>query len=150
MTSAATAFDLPSLADLGFTAVLNFEDEAVERSTASAVPVDAWWGAAWLSAQVMMHGMGDFGQNPMGMVPLRKLIASTANAYVTSVELCSEESKLSGCDSEDQKNGFFMTMDKFLRFIYVYIIYMRLSCSVLVLGFSLEACVTRTIKDATQ
>ena len=64
----------------------------------------------------MMHGMGDFGQNPMGMVPLRKLIASTANAYVTSVELCSEESKLSGCDSEDQKNGFFMTMDKLRGF----------------------------------
>lgn len=59
----------------------------------------------------MMHGMGDFANNPMGMVPLRKLIAQTANAYVHSVELCSSPSKLSGCDSEDQSNGFFMTMD---------------------------------------
>eukprot|EP00440_Ansanella_granifera_P001442 gb/GFBE01001552.1/.p1 GENE.gb/GFBE01001552.1/~~gb/GFBE01001552.1/.p1 ORF type:complete len:356 (+),score=98.30 gb/GFBE01001552.1/:1-1068(+) len=60
---------------------------------------------------VMMHGMGDFANNPMGMVPLRKLIAQTANAYVHSVELCSDPAKLSGCTSEDQSNGFFMTMD---------------------------------------
>mmetsp|Transcript_96490 Transcript_96490/g.171555 ORF Transcript_96490/g.171555 Transcript_96490/m.171555 type:complete len:333 (-) Transcript_96490:256-1254(-) len=61
---------------------------------------------------VMMHGMGDFANNPMGMVPLRKLIAKTADAYVHSVELCSDPAKLSGCDTEDQSNGFFMTMDE--------------------------------------
>ena len=76
-----------------------------------------------------MHGMGDFANNPMGMIPLRKLIAQagytwqeyqdhlyksmallsffkalppeTANAYVHSVELCSSPSKLSGCSQED-------------------------------------------------
>ncbi|CAE7456993.1 Cant1 [Symbiodinium natans] len=73
--------------------------------------------------------MGDFANNPMGMIPLRKLIAQagytwqeyqdhlyksmallsffkalppeTANAYVHSVELCSSPSKLSGCSQED-------------------------------------------------
>jgi len=60
---------------------------------------------------VMMHGMGDFAENPMGMVPLRKLIAKDANAYVHSVALCSKKTQLSGCDVEDQQNGFFMTMD---------------------------------------
>lgn len=48
----------------------------------------------------------------MGMVPLRKLIAETANAYVHSVELCSDPTKLSDCDTQDQSNGFFMTMDE--------------------------------------
>ena len=40
------------------------------------------------------------GNNPMGMVPLKKAIAQTANAYVHSVELCSEPSKLENCDGE--------------------------------------------------
>eukprot|EP00913_Durusdinium_trenchii_P013240 g12427.t1 len=51
----------------------------------------------------------------MGMVPLKKAIAQTANAYVHSVELCSEPSKLENCDGEDQKNGFLMTMDESLN-----------------------------------
>merc|ERR1719373_582071 len=59
----------------------------------------------------MMHGMGDFASNPLGMVPLRKMIASNASAYVHSVEICSKPSKLSGCAKEDQSNGFLMTMD---------------------------------------
>jgi len=60
---------------------------------------------------VMMHGMGDFAENPLGMVPLRKRIASGANAYVHSIELCSKPDKLAGCSVEDQSNGFLMTMD---------------------------------------
>jgi palmitoyl-protein thioesterase len=60
---------------------------------------------------VMMHGMGDFAQNPMGMIPLRKLVAQKANAYVHSVEICNSPTQLSGCASQDQENGFFMTMD---------------------------------------
>jgi len=60
---------------------------------------------------VMMHGMGDFANNSMGMVPLRNRIAKGANAYVHSVELCSKPEQLSGCSDEDQSNGFFMTMD---------------------------------------
>merc|ERR1712039_939014 len=39
------------------------------------------------------------------------MIASAANAYVASVELCSTASKLSGCAQEDQSNGFLMSMD---------------------------------------
>merc|ERR1719335_379407 len=58
-----------------------------------------------------MHGMGDFAQNPMGMIPLRKLVAQKANAYVHSVEICNSPTQLSGCASQDQENGFFMTMD---------------------------------------
>merc|ERR1740116_225333 len=53
-----------------------------------------------------MHGMGDFANNPMGMVPFRKLIAKNANAYVHSVELCSKPTKLADCGLEDQSNGF--------------------------------------------
>lgn len=60
---------------------------------------------------VMMHGMGDFAENPMGMVPLRKLIAQEANTYVHSVAICSKPDQYSDCDSEDQDNGFLMTMD---------------------------------------
>jgi len=60
---------------------------------------------------VMMHGMGDYAVNPMGMVPLKNLIAQTANTYVTSVAICSKPSQLDNCDTEDQSNGFFMTMD---------------------------------------
>jgi len=60
---------------------------------------------------VMMHGMGDFGNNPLGMVPIRKKIGQWTNSYVHSVELCSKATKLSGCAIEDQTNGFFMTMD---------------------------------------
>jgi len=60
---------------------------------------------------VMMHGMGDFANNPMGMVPLRKRIAKEAGAYVHSVELCSKPDKLADCSTEDQSNGFLMTMD---------------------------------------
>jgi palmitoyl-protein thioesterase len=59
----------------------------------------------------MMHGMGDFANNPMGMVPLRKLIAQKANAYVASVALCSNKTQLANCDQEDQMNGFSMVMD---------------------------------------
>lgn len=59
----------------------------------------------------MMHGMGDFASNPMGMVPLKNLIAKEANTYVHSVELCSKPDQLSNCATEDQSNGFLMTMD---------------------------------------
>merc|ERR1712032_1071767 len=61
---------------------------------------------------VMMHGMGDFANNPLGMVPLRKLISKNANAYVHSVELCSDPSKLSDCMSDASANGYLMPMDK--------------------------------------
>lgn len=60
---------------------------------------------------VMMHGMGDFAENPMGMSPLKRLIAREAGAYVHSVELCKEPTRLAGCPTEDQSNGFLMTMD---------------------------------------
>jgi len=60
---------------------------------------------------VMMHGMGDFANNPLGMVPLRKRISKNAGAYVHSVELCSKPGQLENCSTEDQSNGFFMTMD---------------------------------------
>merc|ERR1719277_1624751 len=55
--------------------------------------------------------MGDFANNPMGMVPLRELIAQKANAYVASVALCSNKTQLANCDQEDQMNGFSMVMD---------------------------------------
>jgi len=60
---------------------------------------------------VMMHGMGDFALNPMGMVPIKKKIAELADSYVHSVEICSSPTKLADCMTEDQSNGFFMTMD---------------------------------------
>lgn len=101
---AAVLLPLAAASLESFSAVLHFEDEPtplpLERAAAGGLPV------------VMMHGMGDFGNNPMGMVPLKKAIAQTANAYVHSVELCSEPSKLENCDGEDQKNGFLMTMDE--------------------------------------
>mmetsp|Transcript_10170 Transcript_10170/g.22913 ORF Transcript_10170/g.22913 Transcript_10170/m.22913 type:complete len:352 (+) Transcript_10170:65-1120(+) len=59
----------------------------------------------------MMHGMGDFGNNPMGMIPLSRLIAKNAQAYVSRIELCSSPTKLANCNEDDQKNGFLMTMD---------------------------------------
>eukprot|EP00438_Fugacium_kawagutii_P027238 Skav214331 [mRNA] locus=scaffold86:239561:241835:+ [translate_table: standard] len=106
LISMAAAFDFPFA---NFGAVLEFTEEPIQQSNVKeGLPV------------VMMHGMGDFGNlarvnskcnNPMGMVPLRKLIAQTANAYVHSVELCSDPTKLSDCDTQDQSNGFFMTMD---------------------------------------
>mmetsp|Transcript_83059 Transcript_83059/g.240348 ORF Transcript_83059/g.240348 Transcript_83059/m.240348 type:complete len:362 (-) Transcript_83059:131-1216(-) len=60
---------------------------------------------------VMMHGMGDFGNNPMGMAPMRKRIAKATGSYVRSVELCSKPEQLEGCPVEDQSNGFLMNMD---------------------------------------
>ena len=60
---------------------------------------------------VMMHGMGDFANNPLGMVPLRKRISKNAGAYVHSVELCSKPEQLGNCSTDDQSNGFLMTMD---------------------------------------
>jgi len=60
---------------------------------------------------VMMHGMGDFAKNPMGMIPIKNKIADLAKTYVHSVELCSEPTKLENCITDDQSNGFFMTMD---------------------------------------
>jgi len=97
---AALAGLVVSLAQDGGSFVVEFQgsDEATGAG-GNGIPV------------VMMHGMGDFANNPMGMVPLRKLIAKTADAYVHSVELCSDATKLAGCDEEDQSNGFFMTMD---------------------------------------
>jgi len=83
----------------------------VVQLSADAAQAEASLKGAAGTPVVMMHGMGDFANNPMGMVRLRKLIAGWANAYVHSVELCSKPTKLSGCDSEDQSNGFFMTMD---------------------------------------
>jgi palmitoyl-protein thioesterase len=60
---------------------------------------------------VLMHGMGDFAKNPLGMVPIKNKIAELAKSYVHSVEICSE-GKLENCAAEDQSNGFFMTMDQ--------------------------------------
>jgi len=60
---------------------------------------------------VLMHGMGDYATNPMGMVKIQKMIGEWANSYVHSVELCSKPTTLANCSKEDQSNGFFMTMD---------------------------------------
>merc|ERR1740123_1367071 len=59
-----------------------------------------------------MHGMGDFANNPMGMVPLRRLIAKEADAYVHSVAICSNPDRHSSCMVDDMSNGFLMAMDK--------------------------------------
>jgi len=75
-------------------------EEEVVSATAAGTPV------------VMMHGMGDFANNPMGMVPLRKLIAKEAGGvYVHSVELCSRPTQYANCTTDDQSNGFLMGMD---------------------------------------
>eukprot|EP00406_Dinophysis_acuminata_P069287 CAMPEP_0179276626 /NCGR_PEP_ID=MMETSP0797-20121207/34677_1 /TAXON_ID=47934 /ORGANISM="Dinophysis acuminata, Strain DAEP01" /LENGTH=364 /DNA_ID=CAMNT_0020985193 /DNA_START=25 /DNA_END=1119 /DNA_ORIENTATION=- len=70
---------------------------------------------------VMMHGMGDVANNPMGMARVRNMIAQVTSAYVHSVELCSSATKLSGCMMEDQRNGFLMNMndqvDQFARVV---------------------------------
>lgn len=60
---------------------------------------------------VMMHGMGDFAKNPLGMIPIKNKIADLAKTYVHSVELCSDPTKLENCIEDDQSNGFLMTMD---------------------------------------
>lgn len=54
---------------------------------------------------VMMHGMGDYATNPMGMISIKNNIEKVANTYVHSVELCSDKSKLANCAHEDQSNG---------------------------------------------
>jgi palmitoyl-protein thioesterase len=83
---------------------LEFEDS--EARVLSAAP-----SAEGAAPVVLLHGMGDFAANPMGMVRIKERIAAEANAYVHSVELCSHPEQLSGCASEDQSNGFLMTMD---------------------------------------
>mmetsp|Transcript_35200 Transcript_35200/g.74942 ORF Transcript_35200/g.74942 Transcript_35200/m.74942 type:complete len:355 (+) Transcript_35200:56-1120(+) len=60
---------------------------------------------------VMMHGMGDFGDNPMGMRKIKEGISQKTGSWTHSVELCSEKDKLDNCNGEDQMNGFFMNMD---------------------------------------
>ncbi|CAK9056733.1 Palmitoyl-protein thioesterase 1 (PPT-1) (Palmitoyl-protein hydrolase 1) [Durusdinium trenchii] len=75
---AAVLLPLAAASLESFSAVLHFEDEPT--------PLPLERAAA--------------GNNPMGMVPLKKAIAQTANAYVHSVELCSEPSKLENCDGE--------------------------------------------------
>ena len=52
------------------------------------------------------------GSNPAGMIPMQHMLASIANTYVHSVELCSNPDQLSNCTDDDQQNGFFMTMEK--------------------------------------
>jgi len=94
-----------SMAAASYGQVLESEDageqlEAAATSDAEGTPI------------VLMHGMGDFAANTMGMVPIREKIARQANAYVHSVELCSSPSQLSGCPQDDQSNGFFLTMDQ--------------------------------------
>lgn len=61
---------------------------------------------------VVMHGMGDFASNPMGMATIGKLISKNVSAYVRNVEICSDPARISGCAVEDQQNGFIMTMDE--------------------------------------
>merc|ERR1719229_1304908 len=84
---------------------------ALDAETAAAAVSSPALRASSGTPVVMMHGMGDFANNPMGMVPLKKLIAKEAGAYVASVALCSEKARLAGCDGEDQQNGFRMVMD---------------------------------------
>lgn len=60
---------------------------------------------------VLMHGMGDFAKNPLGMIPIKDKIAELAKTYVHSVEICSDPTKLEDCVTQDQSNGFLMTMD---------------------------------------
>lgn len=103
----ATAFDFGSLSSLWqdtALAIVRFPSDELLSSTDGET-------AAGVLPVVMMHGMGDYSVNPMGMVPLRNLIAKTANTYVTSVAICSKPEQLDNCDTEDQSNGFFMTMD---------------------------------------
>jgi len=94
------------LADAGVGQVVQMEEAPL-----SSEDVEELTAAPEGTPIVMMHGMGDFANNPLGMKPLREMMASAANAYVHSVELCSNASKLSGCIAEDQSNGFLMTMD---------------------------------------
>lgn len=55
---------------------------------------------------VLMHGMGDYANNPMGMVPLKQDISKTLNgAYAVNI-------KLGDTDQEDQMATFFKTMDE--------------------------------------
>eukprot|EP00933_Yihiella_yeosuensis_P039492 TRINITY_DN33541_c1_g2_i1.p1 TRINITY_DN33541_c1_g2~~TRINITY_DN33541_c1_g2_i1.p1 ORF type:complete len:358 (-),score=87.27 TRINITY_DN33541_c1_g2_i1:39-1112(-) len=98
-----------ALANAGPSQILQFSDDKADGILKSLVGEAA---PATGTPIVMMHGMGDFANNPMGMVPLRKMMAKAANAYVHSVELCSKPDQLSGCPAEDQQNGFFMVMDK--------------------------------------
>lgn len=54
---------------------------------------------------IQMHGMGDFCNNPIGMVPLRNKISQTlSGAYVKNVCITG--------GAGDALNGFFMTMDE--------------------------------------
>lgn len=90
------------IAAQGPSAVVQMEEAVEVRAktvAAEAVPV------------VMMHGMGDFATNPMGMVPIKNKIAQDTGAYVHSVEICSKPDELSGCAGQDQSNGFLMNMD---------------------------------------
>lgn len=54
---------------------------------------------------VQMHGMGDYANNPFGMVPLKKFISSNlGGTYVTNIAL-------GNTTTADMLNTFFMNMD---------------------------------------
>merc|ERR1719235_2007377 len=94
------------LAETGFGQVVQVGEEMMKHSeTLETTQVDG------NTPIVMMHGMGDFANNPLGMVPIRKKIAADTQTYVHSVEICSKPTKLSGCTRQDQNNGFLMSMD---------------------------------------
>jgi palmitoyl-protein thioesterase len=64
--------------------------------------------AAWVDGLqwpiVIMHGMGDFADNPLGMVPIRQQLSKHAGTYVTNIAL--------GDGSvQDQSSEFLMLMD---------------------------------------
>jgi len=56
---------------------------------------------------ILMHGMGDFANNPMGMIPIRNDIRKHFNGstYVTNIPLAKG-------DMEDQMSEFLMVMNK--------------------------------------
>lgn len=53
---------------------------------------------------VQMHGMGDFGRDPFGMVPLAKEIAADLDTYVLSMQIGANV-------IADIMNGFLMNLD---------------------------------------
>jgi len=71
--------------------------------------------AAAVTPIVMMHGPGDFANNPMGMLPLRRMIEKQTGAYVHSAELCSHAANLTACEAEDQVNSILSSVTEQVR-----------------------------------
>jgi len=83
----------------GFGQVVQFTTELSSYDDSNSV------AAGTYRPVVQMHGMGDYANNPMGMIPLRNLIAKQLNTYVVNAALADT-------DSGDQMGEFFQTLDK--------------------------------------